>query len=102
MIIRSLGVITGATSPTDGDIRFHARPSGGSSGDEVNLTAEEDVLTDNLAHKELAITGARDVVKKGWVLYATVDNLSPSAAEVVAVVGWMPDLWRPGAQLRTF
>lgn len=103
MLIRNLFVVSNNEAPTAGTVQFRARPAGGAGTTEVSLTAAADISSlGGWATLDVPLTAARDAVKKGWVVYVTVSGLTPNTARPSVGVGWMPDLWGPSADAKTY
>ena len=99
MIIRYLKVAGNEVDPGAGTVQFFRRPPGGTTEDltastAVSVMGANDVL-------DIPLTAARNAVKKGDLVQVTTAALT-SNVRLSAIVGWMPDMWAPDADPRTF
>ena len=86
--------------PTGGTVQFYRKAPGSSA---EALTASQALAGVSPYHAvDVDLSVAADSVKKGESVYALVNNLAPSDTTLFVSVGWMPDLWNPDADPRTF
>lgn len=104
MIVRRLFMVSNNEAPTAGSIQFSARPPAGNAASEVHLTAATAISSlGSWDVLDVPLTVQNNVVKKGWVVYVSVNPaLTPGTARPSVGVNWMPDLWSMSADNKTY
>ena len=99
MIIRSLTAVSNGVDPTAGTVRFYRHPPGGSQVELTEAQAVAGMGADDVL--EIPLSVARNAVKKGDIVKVTIAALNANV-KLTALVGWMPDIFNPEADYRSY
>ena len=97
-IIRTVKVVP-AEVFTGGTVQLFQHVSG--SNTSTSITASFD-LTSLAAYEIGELTIEAQYIDKDTTIYATTSSAAPGSSHVTVHIGWMPNLWSPDADNKTY
>ena len=98
LLLRNLRFVS-TSGMTAGTVQF-VRRRGGVSAD---ITAVESIVNaSGYSVTDFSLAVGRDFVRKGDLIVAATTGLVPAGSNVSIIVEWMPDLWGPSADAKTY